>query len=86
MKNGTTPPEPDGEEKIRIMLKHAELICQYRGEKIGMLELRKHALWYTKGLRGSAQMRNRFSTLRDFSELKELAQVILDASVRSSKT
>ena len=73
---GIMPPEPDGEEKMRVLMRHAELICRYRGERIGITELRKHALWYTKGMRGGARLRSRFSTMKSLSELRELAEEI----------
>ncbi|MCR5782973.1 MAG: tRNA dihydrouridine synthase DusB, partial [Clostridia bacterium] len=61
--------------------RHAELICRYRGERIGIMELRKHALWYTKGLRGAAQIRGRFSTMKDLNELNALAQYLAEADI-----
>lgn len=69
---------PSNAEKMNVMLRHAELICKYKGMKIGICEIRKHALWYTKGLRGAAQLRNRFSTLNSMEELKELAHIIAE--------
>jgi tRNA-dihydrouridine synthase B len=42
------------EETIR---RHLALAIDYYGEKVGTRDFRKHLLWYTKGLRGSAQFR-----------------------------
>ena len=41
---------------------------------MGMLEIRKRALWYTKGLKGSAKLRNEFSNVSSFEELHLLAE------------
>ncbi len=71
-------PVPENTVRMDIMLSHAERICELKGEKNGMCEVRKHALWYTKGLRGSAKLRNRFSTVSSFEELRELAQTVID--------
>ena len=79
LRTGSLPPEPTGEEKARVLMRHAELICKYRGERIGITELRKHALWYTKGLRGAAQLRSLFSTMKDLNELYTLAAHLADA-------
>lgn len=71
---GHYAPEPDVETKMEVMLAHAKRICELRGDKVGMLEIRKHALWYTKGLKGSAKLRNEFSNVSSFEELHLLAE------------
>jgi len=80
MLTGTYTPDPTPQERMRIMLLHAQRICEYRGERTGMCEIRKHALWYTKGLRGGAKLRNEFSTVSSFDELHLLAQKVIDAN------
>lgn len=76
--NGEYSPAPGVEERMNIMLEHARRICELRGEKNGMCEIRKHALWYTKGLRGSAKLRNRFSLVSAFEELEELSRAVTE--------
>ena len=76
LKNGVLLPEPSNEEKMLLMLEHSRRICELKGEKNGICEMRKHALWYTKGIRGSNQLRNRFSTVKTLDELNELADII----------
>lgn len=68
---------PTVKDRTDMMLLHASLISKEKGERTGIFEMRKHALWYTKGLRGSARLRNRFSTISDISELNILAQELL---------
>ena len=43
------------------MLRHIDLLISYKGDYIGIREMRKHAAWYTRGLPGSAQLRERFN-------------------------
>ncbi len=74
---GSYSPDPDPEERMRIMLLHAQRICELYGEKHGMCEIRKHALWYTKGLRGSSKLRNEFSVVKSFDELNLLAEKVI---------
>ncbi len=76
LKTGDYAPQPDNQERMRLMLEHAKKICEERGEAHGMFDMRKHALWYTKGIRGSNQLRNRFSTVKTYEELCELANII----------
>lgn len=66
-------PEPSVIERMRVMLKHIEALCEYKGENVGIKEARKHAAWYTKGLRGGAQYRSKMSLINSLDELKELA-------------
>ena len=76
LKTGAYAPAPDNKERMDLMLEHARLICEARGETHGMFDMRKHALWYTKGIRGSNRLRNRFSTVKTYEELCELASII----------
>jgi len=76
---GVVLPEPEPDEKIRIMLKHVRLACIYKGERTAMREARKHAAWYFKGLRGAAALRRRAGSLEYFEQLEDLAKLSLKA-------
>ena len=68
--NIINPPEP--EVKLKIMTEHIELVCKYKGEKMGMLQSRKQIAWYLKGFKGAAGFRNeagRVCTLNDMYSL-----------------
>lgn len=55
---GVLPPEPTAMEKIEVALLHLDRLIQWKGEFIGVREMRKHAAWYLKGLPRSAHMRD----------------------------
>ncbi len=74
--DGTILPDPPVCERMLIMLRHAKDICDRNGEKHGICEVRKHALWYTKGLRGAAGYRRELSTLKSLEELEKYAFII----------
>ncbi len=78
LETGAWPPDPTNRERVELMLMHARKICEVYGEAHGMCEVRKHALWYTKGLRGAAKLRHRFSTVSSFEELQTLADEIIN--------
>ena len=80
MKTGEILPEPTLEEKIDIMLDHINLICEYKGEAIAMREARKHAAWYLKGVRGSAEFRRRCGELCTYDDLLRLSEQILQVA------
>ncbi len=74
--DGTVLPDPPVTERMLIMLRHAQDICNRNGEKHGICEVRKHALWYTKGLHGAARYRRELSTLQSLEELQQYAFLI----------
>lgn len=77
LENGTMPDEPDIAERMRVMIEHIELICRYKGERVGMREARKHAAWYIKGIRGAAAFRQEVGMLSDMAQLHELAERVI---------
>ena len=63
---------PTLEERFKIIRRHLDLLLQFKGEYIGIREMRKHAAWYTKGLIGGAELRdkiNRAETKEDFLKI-----------------
>ena len=78
--NGTLTEGPDIAERMRVMIEHIELICRYKGERVGMREARKHAAWYIKGIRGAAAFRQEVGMLSDMEQLHELAQRVIACS------
>lgn len=64
-----TPPTP----KIRIAAALEQLLnaCESKGERVGVHESRKHISYYTKGLRGSSEIRGRLNAIESLSELRE---------------
>ncbi len=77
LETGTVPAEISLEEKMSIMLRHARLLCQYKGEQQGMKEMRKNVAWYVKGLPGSAKIRGESGNLNTYSDLEKTAETIL---------
>ena len=77
LQSGVLLPEVSLEEKLKVMTKHAQLICSYKGEYIGMREMRKHAAWYLKGIRGAAAYRRETNELISLDDIKKLAENIL---------
>lgn len=76
LEHGRVLPTPPVSERMRVMIKHIETLCEYKGEYVGMREARKHAGWYTKGLRGAAKYRQELGTLENMEQLQEIAYKI----------
>ena len=77
LRDGTMLPEPEIEQRMAVMLRHVRLLCECKGERVGMREARKHAAWYLKGLRGAAALRQRVVSLNTIAELEEVAALCL---------
>lgn len=58
---GEEMPPPTLAERARVLLRHLDLLLQYKGDYIGPREMRKHATWYTRGLKYGAVLRERFN-------------------------
>jgi len=79
LKDGTVLPEPPLDARLDTMLRHVRLLCEYKGQRIGMMEARKHAAWYLRGLRGGAVLRRAVVTIESISELEAIAEACLRA-------
>ncbi len=76
LEHGRIIPDPPVTERMRVMLSHIRLLCEYKGEYVGLREARKHAGWYTKGLRGAAKYRQELTSVADMRTLEEIAYKI----------
>ena len=73
LQNGIILPEPPVSERMLVMIKHIKLICEYKGERVGIREARKHAAWYIKGIKGAAAYRQQVGALESIEQLEEMA-------------
>ena len=71
-KTGKLPKRPDGEALKEMMLRHARLQIEYKGEYLGIREMRKHVSWYTTGLPNSAKLRGEINAVESYEELEQL--------------
>ncbi len=70
LETGIVPPPPTIEERRSIMLRHLNDMVRIAGEDIGVREMRKHLSWYTKGLPGGADFRERVNHLWGVGNVK----------------
>ena len=59
-------------ERSALILRHLDMLLEYKGEYVGPREMRKHATWYTKGLLHGAHLRELFNKAErreDFVEI-----------------
>ena len=70
------PPRPSVEVIRDTMLRHARLQIEFKGEYLGIREMRKHVAWYTKGMPGSAKLRDAINKVENYEELEELLECL----------
>ena len=56
---------------VEIMLEHATLLSNWFGERMAMRSFRRHSTWYTKGFRGSAELRQRLMQIATLADLRQ---------------
>ena len=71
-RTGVLPPRPSKEVIKATMLRHARLQIEFKGDYLGIREMRKHVAWYTKGMKGSAKLRDEINQVESYEELKQL--------------
>lgn len=69
---GELPPEPTAREKVEICLLHAQRLIALKGPRVGVLEMRKHAAWYLKGLKGATHTKNLINAVETEEELRRI--------------
>lgn len=77
LETGQLKEEPSVREKIDVCLLHLERLIQLKGEFVAVREMRKHAAWYLKGIRGNAKVRNGINECETKEELVSLLQTLV---------
>lgn len=71
-RTGISPSKPSKAERKDAMLRHARLQIEFKGDYLGIREMRKHVAWYTKGMEGSARLREAINRVETYDELEKL--------------
>lgn len=72
--SGICLPKPNLQELKEMILRHAELMIDMKGEYTGMHEMRKHVAWYTAGYPHSAEVRRQSNAIECIEDLKKLLE------------
>ena len=65
-------PRPSTEEIVEMILRHARMQVEYKGEYTGIREMRKHVAWYTQGLPHSSSLRREVNQVETYDQLEDL--------------
>ena len=79
---GETLPRPSLEEVTDMMLRHGRMLIDFKGEYIGVREMRKHVSWYTFGFPGAAKLRDKVNHTETYQDLEQLLSQYLESGRR----
>lgn len=72
LETGEELPKPSMEEVTKMLLRHARAQIAFKGELVGIREMRKHAAWYTSGYKNSAKLRGKINEVETYEDLEAL--------------
>ncbi|MBR3594280.1 MAG: tRNA dihydrouridine synthase DusB [Clostridia bacterium] len=74
----TVLPDPPLAKRLSVMLRQVELMMEYKDPHNAILESRKHAAWYLKGIRGAASLRKMCGEINSMEDLHKLCSMALE--------
>lgn len=74
LETGEELPKPSRDEVKEMMLRHARLQLEVKGDYTGIREMRKHIAWYTSGFPHSAKLRGHVNEIESFADLEEVLE------------
>jgi nifR3 family TIM-barrel protein len=72
LETGELKPEPSITEKMDVAILHLDRLIHLKGEKIAVMEMRKHASWYLKGVKGNGKARKLINAAETRDELVDI--------------
>lgn len=77
LETGEELPKPDLAKVAKALLRHARAQIEFKGETVGIREMRKHAAWYTSGYQNSAKLRGKINEVETYEQLETLFRAIV---------
>lgn len=74
LEQGILLPRPNFSEVKEMIIRHARMSVEFKGEYTGIREMRKHVAWYTTGYAGSAKLRSRVNEIESLEDLVQLLE------------
>ena len=72
LENGAILERPPRREVVKMILRHAQMLCDCKGEKVGMREMRGHVHNYLTGFPGASKVRKKVNSITTLAELRTL--------------
>jgi len=71
-KSGQYQDKPSFDEVAAMILRHTKMQIEYKGEYLGIREMRKHVGWYTAGYKNSSSIRRQVNEVENYEQLERL--------------
>ena len=78
LENGSIETVPSNKEKIEMIGRHYELLLEDKPQKLALLEIRSHAIWYLKGMPKSAEIKNKICASKSSQEIFDILKNYYD--------
>lgn len=79
LENGKYNEEISNETRRKYLLEHINKLILLKGEHIATLEMRSHAAWYVKGMKGSSKIKTQIVTANSTKEMIEIIDRYFDS-------
>lgn len=80
MESGTVLPPPDIKRRLDVMLRHINLMREYKPSRTAFMESRKHTAWYIKGIRGASALRRLCGEISSMDDVYAIYEKALEDS------
>ena len=81
LETGKEANKPSISELKEMIMRHAKLMVDIKGDYTGMHEMRKHVAWYTAGYPHSAQLRRQTNEIETLDDLQRLLDIMPDYNI-----
>lgn len=81
--SGVRLPDPPVAKRMAVLYRQAQMTVECKGERTALREIRKHAAWYMRGLRGAAGFRAKAGEIETLDDLAALCTQVTKANAQS---
>jgi len=78
LRMGELKSEPSPQEKIETLLRHMDMLVELKGERTGVLEMRKHIAWYIKGMNNSSSVKEQVFKITSREAMEKLLREYIE--------
>lgn len=68
LRTGETLPEPNTDEKLDLALRHCKMLIEFKGERVGIQESRRHICNYVVGMYGASKLREKIIQMKNYQD------------------
>ncbi len=72
IREGKKDLKPTDDEIIKMAIKHLNILCEDKGERVAVNEMRKHIAWYIKGMKNSNKIKNEINQISSKDKVEEV--------------